>query len=102
MTSISSARVNVNTDEFVLEAIITFGFFCLSFGLTSLLNFLFSHVFLINLLRVLVFIFLFLETTLLAHDFMERIGLQIEDVGERAERVDFIVLESVEVKANTL
>jgi len=54
------------------------------------------------LLLVLVFILLFLETTLLTHDFVERVRLQVEHVGERAERVDFIVLESVEVEANTL
>ena len=69
---------------------------------TSFLDLFFSHVFLVELLRVLVFFPLFLETTLLTYDFIEKVRFVVEHVGERAERVDFIVLESVEVEANTL
>ena len=45
---------------------------------------------------------LFFETVLLGHNFVEGIGLEIEHIGEGAVRVDLIVLEGIEVEADSL
>ena len=107
MTGIGSARVNVDADELVLEAIISI--WLPNFLLTLLLglDLLLSELLLICLLltgetTIILLILLLLESILFTHDFVEAIWLQVKYVREGAERVDFIVLERVEVEANPL
>ena len=45
---------------------------------------------------------LVLKATLLAHNLVERVWLEVKNVGEFAEAVDLVVLERVEVEANSL
>ena len=107
MAGIGRARVNVDTDELVLEAIISIWLpdFLLTFFLG--LDLLLSELLLICLLltgetTIFLLILLLLESILFAHDLVEAIWLQVKHVREGAERVDFIVLERVEVEANPL
>ena len=99
--------MHVDTDELVLEAIISIWLpdFLLTFFLG--LDLLLSELLLICLLltgetTIFLLILLLLESILFAHDLVEAIWLQVKYVREGAERVDFIVLERVEVEANPL
>ena len=107
MTGIGSARVNVDANELVLEAIISIWLpdFLLTFFLG--LDLLFGELLLICLLltgetTIFLLILLFLESILFTHDLVEAIWLQVKYVREGAERIDFIVLKRVEVETNPL
>ena len=107
MAGVGSARVNIDTDKLVLEAIISIWLSDFLFTLLFGLNFLLSELLLVCLLlagetTVFLLILLLLEAILFAHDLVEAVWLQVKHIGERAECVDFIILERVEVKANPL
>jgi hypothetical protein len=45
---------------------------------------------------------LLVESVLVAHDLVERVGLEIKVIGELKQRVDLIVAEGVKVKDDSL
>ena len=101
--------MHVDTDELILIAVILVRFTCLFLSLAFGCKLLLCHLFLIILLVLLLIaetsffdLLLFLKTILLAHDFMEGVWLKVEDVREFTERVNLVVLESVEVEADAL
>ena len=109
VASISSTGMHVDTDKLILITVILIRFTCLFLSLAFGCKLLLGHLFLIILLVLLLIaetglfnLLLFLKTILLAHDLMEGVRLKVEDVGEFTERVDLIILEGVEVEADTL
>ena len=103
MPCVSRSRVNVHAHKLVLVAVISLRLSCRLYGLqTSFLLFL-RQVLQLLLVHLICLLFLLLfEATFLAHDLMEGVGLEVEHVRELAQRVDLIILERIEIEADTL
>ena len=94
--------MNINANEFVLVAVVLLRLAAFFFSFTAFLKFLLRKLIVRNLSNLIFFILLRLEPAFFTHDFVERVRLEVEHVGERAERVDFVVLERIKVEADAL
>jgi len=96
--------VDIDTDELVLEAVILLRLSCLFFTLELLLELFLCEVLILwsDLLFLISILLLGLESSLLAHDFVEGVWLQVKHSWELHERVELVVDESVKVEDDSL
>ena len=108
MAHVGCARVHVDANKLVLEAVFAFRLPSLFFNLATLLQFFLSQglqlFFLLERISdgTFALLLLLLQSVLFAHDLEEAVGFEVEDLRELAKRVHLVCLKRLEVETNTL
>ena len=104
MAGVRGTRVDIDADEFVLVAVVPIRLSSLLFGFPLPGKLLLGGLVAADIAELggLFSSLLLCKTILSAHHVVERVGLQVEHVGEGAVRVDLVFLEGIEVEADPL